>query len=413
MSRKNNTPTLRIAVSSGASGANVNKSGRSQGAQKKKKGPSAPGKKKRGKAVAARRGVGGLTAYQRMLSDPCNSPLVPGLYGTSEGYLSRFHSIVAPQAVGGLAPRAGVILWCPKFHNPGKYGTDISTVAGTAGADYNLIVITTDASGSPLNFHGYGVGGTEVLTPGATYNPSRSQSFVDPAWAFVAGLTCSDARTLSACIRMSYTGTMSATQGMVAHIDVPLSFVTDTLIDGAANSSLTVDYLFATSQKVMRTSLEAVEQKWIPSEDGIFLSAASASNVRDIDSDVLISSTKGATPPTTGVFSEGNYARTHNPRIIGFAWRGFGDGSGASPPLQFDCYKNIEWKPEYSSGITVPRSVRTSVVPPVQAAVVALDSRGKSWTQEVVHEASSAASRIAKTALAFSGELVTHALGFN
>jgi hypothetical protein len=286
-------------------------------------------------------------------------------------------------------------------------------VAGIAGADYNLIVVTTDVSSNPLNLHGYGVGTARNLTPGANYNPAESQSFADPAWAFVDGLTCSDARTLSACIRMSYTGTMSATQGMVAHIDVPLSFITDTLIDGSSNSNLTVDYLFATSQKVMRTSLEAIDQKWIPSEDGIFLSAASQSNVRDIDSDVMISSAKGATPPTTGVFVEGNYARTHNPRIIGFAWRGFGDGSGQPPSIQFDCYKNIEWKPEYSSGITVPRSVRTSVVPPVQAAVVALDSRGKSWTQEVVHEASSTASKIAKTALAFSGQLVTHALGFN
>lgn len=405
----NKSNTLKIQVSGSGSGAQRNQNKK----KKRKAAPGAPGKKKRNATVAKRRGVGGLAGYQRMIADPCNSPLIPGLYGTMEGYLSRFHSIVSPAAVDGKNMASGVVLWCPKFHNPGRFGSDINTVGGTTGSIYNLLISTTETSSTGINFTGVGVGSAEVLTAGATYNPARSQSFEDPAWGFVGGPTCGDARTLSACMRMSYYGTMSDTAGMIAHIDVPLSYLMDGLVDGGTSSYHTVDRFFASSQKVMRTSLDAIDQKWIPSEDGIFLTAPSKANVKDLDSDDLIFYAKGATPPTTGEFSEGSYARTYNPRVIGFAWRGFNPGAGIAAPIQFDLYKNIEWKPQYGTGITVPRSVRTSITPPVQAAVMALDAGGKSWTQEVVHEVGSVASKVAKSALAFSGELVTHALGFN
>jgi len=408
MARKNSTTNLRISVVPG--GAASNSTGKAAKANKqngKKK-----GRKPRGGSNSSQRMGSSMVAYQRMIADPCNSPLVPGLYGTIEGYLSRFHSVISIPSITINTLTSGVILWCPKFHSPGRYGSNPSTVAGTSGAEYNLITSCTNSTTAGLNLTGYGVATeTFVSVPGATYNDSGSLSYPDPAWNFVNGATCSSARTLSACIKMSYFGQMATTQGMVCQIDIPLSQVVDSLNDGSGASTLTIDSLFAGSQLVSRTKLDTAEQKWIPSEDGVFMSATSAAAARDIDLDYMVRATRGATPPTTSVFTTGTYAQTNNPRVIGFAWRGF--AAGNTFPLQFDLYKNIDWKPEALSGITVPRSVRVAVVPPVQSAVTALDSKGKSWTQEVMHEVESVASSAAKTALAFSGQLVRHAVGLS
>jgi hypothetical protein len=216
---------------------------------------------------------------------------------------------------------------------------------------------------------------------------------------------------------MNYTGSMSAAQGMVAFIDIPLSLIVERLpAFGSANSyqsTLTIDDLFATSQKVQRLSLDPMEQKWIPPDDGgIMTSAVSSANVREVDGDFMIGVSKGASPGgATTTYSLSRYSAANNPRVIGFAWKNF--ASTDVFPLQFDLYKNIEWVPDTVSGITVPRSVRVAAVPPLQDALVKLDLGGKSWTQEVMHEVESAASHVAKTALAFSGRVISRAVGLS
>lgn len=306
--------------------------------------------------------------YAEMLSDPCNSKLVPGFYGSVEGYLARFHKVLSPSDVA--ANNCGVLLWIPDYHCVGP--------DGTFNSKYNCISLAGTASNATLNIDGYGAGSTAVA---------------DPAYSFVAGTTAADARTISACIKMSYTGQMATTQGMVGSVDIAFSAFEDRLRGGV----LSVDSLFELSQMVQRTSLDPLEVKWTPQD---------ASSKFRGPGDGLRTETDIPITVISGAYTVGQAAAVDSPRVIGFVYKGFESTRPLSTVLQFDLYKNIEWRPQSTSGLSMPVPVRTSIVPPVNTALALLDSTVPDWRHKTKEMAQSGASKIAKKALAYSGQMV-------
>jgi len=189
---------------------------------------------------------------------------------------------------------------------------------------------------------------------------------------------------------------MATTQGMVGVIDMPFSAFEDQISSG----TMTIDSLFELSQMVCRTSLDPLEQKWTPVEASTTFRGP-ASGVNPVaSSDFCINAVSGV--GTTF----GASAAVMNPRVIGFVYKGFAKGIDIGTLLQFDCYKNIEWRPQTGVGITVPTPVRTAVVPPYQMALTALDQVRPGWRNSVRKQAETAASKAAKSALAYSGKLL-------
>jgi len=325
--------------------------------------------------VAYRGGLD-MAGYAHMLADPCSATLQPGFYGSSEGYLARFHKVAAPPTLVGNAA-CGIILWVPDYTCQGY-------VSGTS-ATYNMISVVQNDSTTALDLSG------------CSFTVSSSSSgLADPAYAFVSGTTCSDARTLSACMRMSYLGQVATTQGMVGCLDIPFSVFDDVIKGG----NMTIDGLFELSQSVNRTSLDAIEQKWTPNDGSSSFKGFGSNTVPGSSGDFAVNYNNGS-------YSLGASAAAMNPHVIGFVWKGFSTAVPASTILQFDCYKNIEWRPQSGSGLANPTPVRTSATSPAQAAVSMLDRATPGWRSATMKVAESAASKVAKSALAYSGQLLT------
>jgi len=180
---------------------------------------------------------------------------------------------------------------------------------------------------------------------------------------------------------------------MVGVIDVPFS----TLEDRIRGGTLSVDSLFTVSQLVQRLPLDPLEQKWTPSQGSDTFKGPGDTNGQRADFCVSVNA---------GTFTLGDSVATFNPRIIGFVWKGTGTGVTLGSELQFDCYKNVEWRPEAASGLTVPTPIRTHVIPPAHTAVAALDAAMPGWRSKAHRAIESGASKIAKKALAYSGQLV-------
>ena len=358
MARKNKTTNLRISVVPSAAGGNVN--GKAGKANKKSKGSA---RRPRGVASPVLKGD-----YAQMLMDPCNSKLSPGFYGSSEGYLARFHKVVSPNDVAGGT--CGAILWVPEFQCIGP----INAVT----TRYNLICIAGTSSGANVNLDGYGTGSLAVI---------------DPCYQFVAGTVATDARTLSACIKMSYLGQMASTQGMVGHVDVAFSAIEDRI----RGSTMSIDSLFELSQVVQRTNLDPLEQRWTPGP---------SSDRFKGPGDTLGTSEDFAVTVASGNFTIGTSASVDNPRMIGFVWKGYAGATPFSSVLQFDLYKNIEWRPQASAGISMPNPVRTAIIPPAHTALMMLDGAVPGWRNKAHAVAQTGAQAIAKKALAYSGQLL-------
>lgn len=306
--------------------------------------------------------------YAQMLADPCNSALVPGFYGSAEGYLSRFHKVIAPHDLANAT--CGALLWVPDYHCVGPVNATQTR--------YNLILLASTGSGSNLTIDGYGASGAAIA---------------DPAYPFVAGTVATDARTLSACVKMSYLGPMAQTQGMVGHIDIAFSSIEDRI----RGDTLSVDSLFELSQVVQRTNLDPIEQRWTPH--------AGSERFRG-PGDTTGTSQDFVVANVSGAFSIGASVAVENPRMIGFVWKGFASTAAFSSLLQFDLYKNVEWRPQANAGISMPTPTRTSAIPPSQSVLVALDQMSPHWRTSATKVASSGAQTIAKKALAYSGQLL-------
>lgn len=259
-------------------------------------------------------------AYAQMIADPCNSTLVPGLYGSSEGMLARLKSTHALKTSGDHT--CGYVLWCPEFSNP---GSEVSSIQADLA---NLFVWQdTDPSSRPLNTISNQFGRGD-------YTGITADSIPDPVSALMGSNIVADARSLGACIQMTYVGKMLDSAGEVAAIsNLPMS----ELITGGPNGDpLTVNELMVYATTKQRLGVETREVKHKPSvtTGGIFRG----------EDDGMVQMDWPVTTPAS-LTSE---AETTSPVVFGFVWRSVAPNS----PITLDFTKSIEWRPDATSGLT-------------------------------------------------------------
>jgi hypothetical protein len=307
-----------------------------------------------------------------MIANPCDSTLVPGLYGSSEGFLARLKNEIYNASAGS----AGFILWSPRYHNK---------IQPVADGTYQMNVFafsTNDPSVSPGNSPGYG--------GQITFDQSLTQGTVlrinDPAAQIVGedNAIVLDARTLSACLRLTYSGRMDSSSGQVAFIEnVPVSALLGD--PDQKEEPMSVDDLFRLSSSTQRLGVDTMEIVYRSHEvhDATFHDSK----------DGALWVTNNFIDPTT----VSSNAVITSPHVFGFAWRNL-DVSSGSASLAIGMVKNIEWRPSPTSGFTAVVPHTMSVNNQLAIAHLHLDKVDPAWTKRILDNAGSVAGSVAKMA---------------
>lgn len=358
---------------------NANKNGNKKKARKPRviryKNKSATRDRTR-KRVVKPKTLSGLAAYARMLMSPCDAPLVSGLHGTLSGYLQRTKALVnLTQTTAGPSNTCGYIIWCPRYFSPGT-GT-ASAIGSSARLQMNCFLWQSDNPQiKPLNTAVY-----DALLAGnpPVYGLSRSTGaqwtsatyIPDPAASFVSGTVCEDARLLSSCIRMTYTGRQSDAAGIVCPIrNLSLTdLITRNDVTGTfSGRGLSVSDLFRLSPTQVRLGTDVHE-------------------IRSRDSDNELEEWQTVYDPAVypGDFKNNNGSATimdpaispREPACYGFAWQNVEPSQFTK--LYIELYKNFEWRPKSDAGISLPVEERVSTVSNIPKTMQYLDRVKHGW----------------------------------
>lgn len=298
-----------------------------------------------------------------MLADPCDGPITKPIYGGSEvGYVAKFSSNFG---ISLDTTNDGYILWAPDF-----CGTDSDSKA-VSRLPSNYVIFTPTGSGvRPENT------ATNPLFAGDSGTSVNGRSRADPAHEFVSGDMVQDFRCAAACLDIQYTGRTDEVSGEFAIIsglprDVFFSKV------GSTIGSPSVDQLFSLSPTTTRTSLGKLEVKWRPSD------FSSAFRTTGEDGEVGVSGyghdkCLSLGIPGTNVTYPGAPVGGGAGAVtfIGFAWRGCGTTVGG---VRVRATKVIEWRPNLSSGLILPKQMSHSGDDEMDEAVSYLDTFFKTW----------------------------------
>jgi hypothetical protein len=304
-----------------------------------------------------------------MIADPCNCTLIPGLHGTSEGLLAR----VKKTLFNSTADTCGYVLWVPDYScNFGDFNERGPATSVKCG---NLFIwSSTDPNQQPYNTlvaadskMAYGSALSDTFVAATTY--SSAYTSTDPAAVLVSGDIVQDARTLSACIKMKYTGQLLNASGEIAFIqDLPLPSI---LYGASNNEAASVNHLFQQATQTGRFGSDTAEVISRPDETShVFRN--------DRSTPINVNTGEGG---TSSLSQEG---KSQGPNVFGFAWRGLAIPSGQAANLTFEFIKNIEWRPEPISGLThaTPRVINT--IPKTQSAVKYLDDKSSTWSTKLM-----------------------------
>lgn len=275
--------------------------------------------------------------HYKMICDPCNARLVPGLYGSSSGLMASFHNFPDIYNMGAWNDNNfGYVIWYPSYHG-----------SNTTGNNPNLFVwFSNSGSAQP------GIGGFGLNMNG---NTSSARSSPDPAWAFVHSATCADARTLGACMKLTYTGRLADTAGLIKPLtNIPISTL---LRGGASGNPCSVNDLAQYSALTSRPGVDN-EVKWRPIMDDVNFRPASG---------VI-------TPDLGAAFVPPNVAHSE-PMGIGFAFLNILGGTR----FALECFKNVEWRPEPVSGLRLQTPVGADDPGFIRKVVDKLDKMEPHW----------------------------------
>jgi len=326
-----------------------------------------------------------MGAYAAMIADPCNSVLAPGIFGDQEGLLARVKSTYTNPGTNGQT--CGYILWSPDYHsgpiNAGSYNV------GPA----NLFCFSNaDPSYNPLNEPSAPFGSDQINT--VWNGAATAASLQEPATDLLDAELVADARTISSCMKMTYTGPMFTAAGQYCVVEgLPLNSLLANKEVGDPTYSPSVNDLFRLATRSGRFGTDTREAVSRPHDNAHIFRDKTIAPIQVGDS-----GNSASTQTTIG--------ETQQPVFYGFAWRGIpGD---TAHPIVFDLIKALEWRPRPVSGLThaPPRAInKTSMVQP---AVAHLDKTyGPSWTDRLASSATGLASQLAKTA--FTGIATTAA----
>jgi hypothetical protein len=331
-----------------------------------------------------------------MIMDPCAAVLVPGLLGGVEGYLEKFKVVetCSPPDItsfvsvspGGASSSSlsgpqtyGYVLWCP-------YGNGNDDRVGNSGNVKTIVCWTSSNGGDrPINGTDGLFCGSDAGTPG--FRGSDNGGYIiDPA-ANHTGETGAavDSRLISACIRMTYTGAMSDSQGIFGYLEnVPAELVipsasgspTGPSVDELLSLSSHTKRLGTDSEEVIFTSDNTINQRFQTSSEGL-----AAMGIPGISTTSLTDASS-----------------TESPKCFGFVWAGV----AAPVALNFEFLKNIEWRAKRGTNVVMSDPIVTgpSKLPVIQAAV---QKAAPGYTRKTLSTAVSMAGSLAQAALTGTG----------
>nr|ASM94018.1 putative capsid [Barns Ness breadcrumb sponge tombus-like virus 3] len=335
--------------------------------------PTYPQKRK---AVNKRRPAGNslVRTLVHGVADPCHGPVTPGIYGSVEGLSARTKSNLT--SVGEeTTDTCGICIWVPSFHNDGLGGFNLMHMV-LPSPSTQLV----NSLSSPL-----GVG---------SFESASGASIEDPSAGFVKAGICADARTLSACMRLTYTGKVTESAGQIAWID-------NYNINDLLTNLPSVNDFFNRATKTERLGLDTYEVLFRPDEatgTDRFRTSGPALATWQQNPDYSDACFDAGVPTGSGTARKTAASATVStlaPKVIGFAWRGAQPGFVDHLVLEF--VKTIEWRPEITAGLTgvIPRSLP---VPSTQLMVAALDNADPSWSKRIASGASSLANKAKNSA---------------
>jgi len=313
-----------------------------------------------------------LPLYAEMLANPCNSSLVPGIFGDAEGLLARVKSTITNSAPA--ASTCGFILWSPDYHEKGSN----ATVTSTDRVNMNVLAWSSDSPDQVVeNSQIFGAGARKMGTSTVPFSNSglfgvTARAFDDPAAELLTSDIVQDARTIGACIKMTYTGTALKSSGQFARVqDLPLSaiFGQGTIgADEGPSTGLTVNDLFRITTNTGRLGVETLENVSRPDDSSHIFRGGEEGPLSVINDAV-------AFPDANA--SETKEAATLEPQWFGFCWRGL-DTSEVSP-LVFELFKSIEWRPRPNSGFTLANKRSIHTESQIKKVTKILDEQNPSW----------------------------------
>jgi hypothetical protein len=280
-----------------------------------------------------------LSPVAALLNNPCGAPIPSGFFGDDSGYHMRLRSTAGINIYNNNNHKYGYIVWFPDYHCSSNNG-------GTTAKNANLFQWCSLDSTSTPTFTSMG---TQVTT---TTTPTTISSLEDPAYDFVVGTTCQDARTFAACMKVRYTGPTSSAKGNIFPLtNVPLELLLE---------APSVSQLMAYANRDVRCD-DTLEIKFRPigrASGNYHKSTAGALRV--------VNAANAEVPASTEQVA---------PIGIGFVWRDISDAND----LTVDYYKVIEWKPEPGSKIPSkpPRNGFTTEL--VRSGINALDRNMPGW----------------------------------
>jgi len=264
----------------------------------------------------------------------------------------------------------GYILWIDDYHQAGDRLDAKHAPADQYGG--NLFLWSSDDPDvQPYNTrvvgenkNSYGEVRSDSFTQAGQYG--SAQTAADPAHNWVSTNNVQDARTISSCIRMKYTGQERLASGEVAFIEnLPI----DSILRGAVDEeAVSVNMLFNSARRVQRLGNHTVEIKGRPS--------AASDTFRNNHATPFI--IRAVENQNTGKSPAG---RIQAPNVYGLAWRGVSVNADQPTCLfTFELTKNIEWRPEPNANAAnvVPKA--RSGTPKFQAATSWLDTNIPGWT---------------------------------
>lgn len=326
-------------------------------AKRKSKAP-----KPKTKVTVMRRSMDPLSKqYAELLMNPCGGKLVypPSLGASESGYLVRLYRRYVFHGTG--ANNSGHFTWFPGFCG--------NNIAGFNAVHFETSNPDTSPTNTTVNpFGSGGIGGT---------------SAPDPAGTWCSSSNVASARTVAACARVYYTGTLSNNSGTMAVVP---TITPDQLLYGSVGNPVTPNSLITMAPVVTRIPLEAREVRWAPSTGDLTYKAIDRAGTGDINAP--FKATGGAVTVPTPVSNGTNG--------VAISWSGL--NTTGTNDFIIECIKVIEWLPDTNSIIQPMSNPRPRST--IGEILTWLDDTLPGWRDTFTH---TTAQRIINTAQAGVG----------
>lgn len=320
---------------------------------------------------------GASNGLAMMIKEPCTAPLVHGLYGDIGGFPTKYKRTRSFPSLG-----AGYAVWFPQMGqastNPGLNANGSSCFLW---GDANPAANPTNTIANPY-------GNAASVTSAQTIPVAGDQ--------FTQSSVCATQRTLTACMKLRYTGRMDATEGEVAVLSgLTVSQLLGISAGGGADVPIDVDEIFQLAQRVERLSLDGHEARWRPTQSShtFIQSPVQNSNVATGSAFKI---------GTTGVNTTSPTPEAHNlsPEALVIAWRGTQVGAN----LVLEHYLGLEWIPNPTEGLTQPEKVDIGPSDTFSSVLRGLDRASHAWDTappSVKHGAATMAAGMAQAGMRY------------